>query len=66
MSMPRDQKEACMTACHKEMIDGQIFRSCLNCDHWGSETDMCGKFEVKPPAEVIVFSCPEWFPDIPF
>jgi hypothetical protein len=55
-----------MTACHKEMIDGQIFRSCLNCDHWGSETDMCGKFEVKPPAEVIVFSCPEWFPDIPF
>lgn len=52
---------------HQEMLDRQIFRSCLNCEEWNKKTETCSLFNTKPPARVIVFSCGEqWLGEIPF
>lgn len=52
---------------HQEMLDRQVFRSCLNCDAWNEKTESCSLFNIKPPARVIVFSCGEqWLGEIPF
>lgn len=44
------------------------FQTCLNCMNWKHELDLCGKYNAKPPAEIIVFSCPDYQDDgeIPF
>lgn len=47
---------------------GFPYRNCLNCIHWNVEKDLCGKFNSKPPTEIIVYSCDfyEDDGDIPF
>lgn len=40
--------------------------SCLDCDCWNISNDICNKFNSKPPATVIVKTCPEFLIDIPF
>lgn len=47
---------------------GFLYRNCLNCIHWQEGHDKCGKFNIKPPAEVIVYSCEAYEDndDIPF
>lgn len=44
------------------------FQTCLNCMFWKHTEDICGKYNAKPPAEIIVFSCPDYKDDgeIPF
>lgn len=42
---------------HEHLIDAQIFRSCLNCDNYNKEADICNHYNAKPPAHVIVYSC---------
>ncbi len=60
---------------HKELIQNQIIKSCLNCDNWYSAPpykdkklpiNTCGKYNMHPPVEVIVFGCPDWKGLIPF
>ena len=34
-----------------------VYQNCLNCKHWAYGKDQCGKFNSKPPAEVIIHSC---------
>lgn len=51
---------------HEELINGMIIRSCLNCVNYSLQSDLCVKFNAKPPARVIVFACDEWVPEIPF
>ena len=52
---------------HQEMLNRQVFRSCLNCESWDGKTEICLHFKTKPPAQVIVFSCGEqWLGEIPF
>jgi hypothetical protein len=53
-------------AVHREMIQQQIFRSCINCEHFNEKTEYCGVAHQRPPAKVIVFGCPKWMADIPF
>lgn len=43
-----------------------LAHSCLNCEHWGDDEDACLLFKVRPPAQVIVFSCEAWDDRIPF
>lgn len=47
---------------------GFLYRNCLNCIHWEEGNDQCGKFKLKPPAEIIVYSCEKYEDndDIPF
>lgn len=44
------------------------FQTCLNCDHWDDKEEICKKFSARPPAHIIVFSCPDYddMNDIPF
>lgn len=39
------------------------YRNCLNCEHWDTNNDICGKFKSLPPPKVIAFSC-EHYKDI--
>ncbi len=39
------------------------FQSCINCIHWKIDADVCGLYNAKPPAEIIVFSCPSYADD---
>jgi len=55
-----------MSTMHKAMIKSHNFRSCLNCDNWSNDKQECSKFNAKPPADVIVFSCEEWLMQLPF
>lgn len=50
----------------KQIIVQQVWSSCLNCEEWDKETELCGQFKAKPPLEVIVHGCPQWYGEIPF
>ena len=52
----------------KTITSSNIFQNCLNCMHWKYDQDQCGKYNAKPPAEIIVNSCPDHLDndDIPF
>jgi len=50
---------------HKLIVDGAM-QSCLNCYHFNEKDEICGKYQMRPPARVIVTSCPEWEDEIPF
>lgn len=39
------------------------YKNCLNCIHWNEANEICGKFNSRPPAEIIVYSC-EYHQDI--
>ncbi len=45
-----------------------IFQTCLSCDHWNEEKEICNKYNIRPPAPIIVFACPDYCDDnhIPF
>lgn len=51
---------------HDELIDNFIIPTCINCESWDYDKDHCGKYQQKPPAQIIVKACPEWVPEIPF
>lgn len=51
---------------YAEMVDHQIFPSCVNCLWFGND-EICAIYKVRPPAKTIVLSCVEsWQDDIPF
>lgn len=53
---------------HRYLIGIHPYKNCLNCTHWDYGKDQCGKFNAKPPTDIIVYSCPqhEDNDDIPF
>lgn len=58
----------------KKILFFGVWNSCLNCKHWQANVpgatpgipNRCIKFNILPPLEVIVLSCPEWLQSIPF
>lgn len=34
-----------------------LFQSCIVCEHFNSETEICAQFNIRPPARIIVFGC---------
>ena len=50
----------------KQIITHQVWSSCLNCEEWDKEAEHCGQFRAKPPLEVIVHGCLQWYGEIPF
>ena len=50
----------------KELLDANVWRSCLNCEEWHPSQRLCMKYKMLPPPEVIVHGCPEWLISIPF
>lgn len=47
------------------LIDNAHMTTCTNCDQWDPKNG-CQKWEMIPPAEVIVVGCEEWCFKIPF
>lgn len=47
---------------------GFLYRNCLNCENWKEEQDICGKFNAKPPTEILIYACEHYQDneDIPF
>lgn len=52
----------------QHITTANIFQNCLNCMNWDFGKDQCKKYQAKPPAEIIVYSCPDYQDDgeIPF
>lgn len=57
------------------VVRAGLWRCCLNCEHWcevGVATstervyNLCGKYDMMPPDEVIIVGCPEHQQAIPF
>lgn len=47
------------------MMEQGYFSTCLNCHHWNDKKEICGKWNARPPAKVIVSGCDD-HTDIPF
>jgi len=39
------------------------FQNCLNCMNWNYEQEICRKWNVKPPVEVLIYSCESYEDD---
>ena len=50
------------------ITNANVFQNCLNCMNWDYAGDKCKKYDAKPPAEIIVYSCPDYQDDgeVPF
>jgi hypothetical protein len=51
---------------HKKMVNNGLLPSCINCIEWIKKEEMCGKYNVRPPVEIIVYGCESWDMGIPF
>lgn len=49
-----------------KMMQIGLFQTCLNCEFWNKEKETCEKFNMRPPAKVIVVGCSEHSDIIPF
>lgn len=47
------------------IVAGQI-PTCTSCEYWDKPNQKCEKYNMLPPAEVIVTGCVEWVDGIPF
>lgn len=50
-------------------LAGAVERSvvtCCSCDHFNQASEICGKYNMRPPAKVIAFGCPAYENEIPF
>lgn len=49
------------------LLSSHAIQGCLNCECWDLKKDLCLKFNAKPPAQTIVYSCgKDWQFDVPF
>lgn len=68
--MKRDQTQinSAWRILHRELVEIRgVLPSCINCDHWNELNETCTKFKLRPPAQVIVFSCgDDWIDLVPF
>lgn len=61
-----DQKARLTQAILKAMEQEGVGRSCLGCNHFKEETEVCKLAGKRPPARVIVTGCPSWEELLPF
>ncbi len=50
------------------IANSRIHQNCLNCMNWKYDLDLCGKYNLKPPTDILINSCPDYQDDgeIPF
>lgn len=56
-----------------ELVEPAIIRAlmegtktCITCDHFNLPNEVCGMYNMRPPAKVIAFGCPAYENEIPF
>lgn len=50
----------------KSLIASGQFPTCTGCEFWNRNKEVCEKYNMKPPAEVIVTGCVNYESAIPF
>jgi hypothetical protein len=59
----------------RTLIRTEQWRCCMNCENWSNNSverkntqpsEICHKFNARPPAETITLGCIEWETIIPF
>lgn len=50
----------------KAQVDNFLWQCCPNCDQWDRDKDVCKKWNIAPPAKVIILGCEDWEVNIPF
>jgi len=50
----------------KAQVDNFLWQCCLNCDQWEKDKELCQKWNMKPPAKIIILGCEDWEVSIPF
>lgn len=44
-----------------------VYQSCLNCENFDEKNELCKLCNLRPPARVIAYGCPQWeYDEIPF
>lgn len=44
-----------------------FFKSCLNCENFNEENEICKKYNQRPPARIIAYACDSYIDmEIPF
>lgn len=63
-----DNRSALFGVIEEWLATADLYRTCLNCKHWQAGPELCGKFNARPPAQIIVNSCPDYSDaeEIPF
>lgn len=46
--------------------ENNIYKSCINCQNFNMNTEICKLANQRPPARVIVMGCKEWDGGIPY
>lgn len=69
-SIPRDHVRSKLYTEIADLLvqtDGAC-RSCLNCTFFTEATELCQKYNARPPARIIAFACKDYtdIDDIPF
>lgn len=54
-----------MDSLHRELVKRGVMPCCLTCTEFEEGTEKCRLANARPPANVIVYGCPQW-DDIPF
>lgn len=51
-----------------ERADIFPFRSCLSCIYFKEKSELCSKYNMRPPAKIIAYGCPDYddVDEIPF
>lgn len=62
----REQREAATALHHKDMVERGTYPSCVNCEYFDKDKELCSTYKARPPAMVIATACPEWEMEIPF
>lgn len=51
----------------EELIErARLHRSCITCNHFNEEHELCALAQGRPPARVIAFACPRYDEVPPF
>lgn len=63
---PSEIQQIAMQAFHETLIKHATIKSCLNCYSFNKDTEVCAVANARPPAQILVYSCPAWDREIPF
>lgn len=62
-----DRERSYLEAAVADLIEtARLYRSCLTCQHFDEDRELCGLAGARPPARTIAAGCPKYFELPPF
>lgn len=62
-TIPKAFREQLTDLMYETLVEMHALESCLGCTQFDEQHELCTKFQVRPPARIIAFGCPEWTED---